>query len=83
MALYIRDNDVDALAVRLQELTNAPTKTEAVRKALENEIERKRAEIPLEARLKKILDRASALGLPDADFDMKKFSDELSGEEDY
>ena len=83
MALYIRDSEVDALAVRLQELTDAPTKTEAVRKALENEIERKRAEIPLEERLRRILDRASALGLPNADFDMKKFSDELSGEEDY
>lgn len=83
MALYIRDSDVDALAVRLQELTNAPTKTAAVRKALENEIERKKAEIPLEQRLRRIVDRASALGLPNADFDMKKFSDELSGEEDY
>jgi antitoxin VapB len=82
MALYIRDSEVDALAVRLQEMTDAPTKTEAVRKALENEIKRKIGEIPLEDRLGKILDRATALGLPNADFDMKKFSDELSGEDD-
>ena len=81
MALYIRDSEVDALAVRLQELTSAPTKTEAVRRALENEIERKKAEAPLEERLKRIVDRASALGLSNADFDMKKFSDELSGED--
>lgn len=82
MALYIRDSDVDALATRLQEMTNAPTKTEAVRRALENEIERKRKEIPLKERLEKIREKAWAMGLrPNPDFDQKAFFDELSGEE--
>lgn len=82
MALYIRDTEVDALAVQLQQLTSAPTKTEAVREALKSAIDRKRLEMPLKERLAKIHQRAIALGLPNARFDMKKFSDELSGEED-
>ncbi|MGV3552351.1 type II toxin-antitoxin system VapB family antitoxin [Rhizobium sp.] len=82
MALYIRDDAVDALAVRLQELTKAPTKTEAVRKALENEIERTNQEVPLLERLKRIREEAWASGLrPNPDFDQKAFFDELSGDE--
>lgn len=84
MPLYIRDSDVDALAVKLQQLTRAPTKSEAVRRALENEIERKQSEIPLRDRLAKIHEKARALGLGgNPDFDMKAFSDELSGDEDF
>lgn len=84
VALYIRDSEVDALAVELQRLTNARTKTEAVRKALESEIGRKQEEIPLRDRLAKIHERARALGIGNnPNFDMKKFSDELSGEEDF
>ena len=82
MALYIRDDEVDALATHLQELTKARTKTEAVRKALENEIERKRNEIPLRERLAKIREEAWSKGLrPNPDFDQKAFFDELSGED--
>lgn len=78
MALYIRDNDVDALAMRLQELTRAPTKTEAVRRALENEIERRRSAIPLKERLRRIKEEAWATGLvPDPNFDQKAFFDEM------
>src|SRR5690349_11069984 len=51
MALYIRDSEVDKLAVKLQELTQALTKTEAVRTALTNEIERSRDDVPLKDRL--------------------------------
>lgn len=80
MALYIRDREVDALAARLQALTNAPTKTEAVRKALENEIERKKTKVPLRERLEKIIERADRLGPSDPDFDQKKFFDEMWGD---
>jgi antitoxin VapB len=81
VALYIRDSDVDALAVRLQELTNAPTKTEAVREALKSAIERKRSEIPLREQLARIREDAAAAGLiPNPDFDQKAFFDELSGD---
>lgn len=51
MSLYIRDNDVDALAVKVQQLTKAPNKTEAVRRALQNERARVREAIPLKVRI--------------------------------
>ena len=50
MPLYVRDDDVDALAVKLQKLTKVRSKTEAVRLALEHEIERSRASVPLRGR---------------------------------
>lgn len=77
MPLYIRDNEVDALASELQRVTKASTKTDAVKTALKHELERKRAEVPLIDRIRAIQEKARALGLPDPDFDMKKFSDEL------
>jgi antitoxin VapB len=78
MALYIRDSEVDALAVELQQLTRAPTKTDAVRTALKNEIERSRAETPLKERLERIRAEARAQGLlPNPDFDQKAFFDKM------
>jgi hypothetical protein len=43
MSLYIRDPDVAALAAKLQDLTGSRTKTEAVRLALQQAIERANA----------------------------------------
>lgn len=51
MPLYIRDDAVDALAIELQLLTRAPSKTEAVRKALKAEIVRVRQAMPVRTRL--------------------------------
>ena len=42
MPLYIKDDEVDALAAELQSVSGARSKTEAVRSALHNEIKRKR-----------------------------------------
>ena len=77
MPLYIRDDEVDALATRLQRETNAPSKTEAVRIALVHELERNRAAVPLRHRIARLQDKARKLGLPNPDFDMKKFTDEM------
>lgn len=81
MPLYVRDNDVDALAVELQKLTKARSKTEAVRLALQHEIERSRASIPLRDRIAKLQERAAAIGLPNPNFDMKKFTDDMWGDD--
>jgi antitoxin VapB len=54
-----------------------PAKTEAVRLALQHEIERNRASVPLRVRLAKLQERATAIGLPNPKFDMKKFTDEM------
>ncbi len=77
MPLYIRDDEVDALATRLQRETNASSKTEAVRIALVHELERNHAAVPLRDRIARLQDKARKLGLPNTDFDMKKFTDEM------
>ncbi|UZX45492.1 type II toxin-antitoxin system VapB family antitoxin (plasmid) [Agrobacterium sp. 13-2099-1-2] len=78
MSLYIRDNAVDELARKVQMATKAPNKTEAVRRALENELARSENAIPLSERVKKLQDEiGSVLGQNPKPFDMKKFTDEL------
>ncbi|RCS21597.1 histidinol dehydrogenase [Phyllobacterium salinisoli] len=78
MALYIRDDDVDALARKVQQITNAPNKTEAVRRALQNELARAQEAIPLKERVKKLQDKVrKRMGSKTPDFDMKKFTDDM------
>jgi len=78
MSLYIRDAAVDALAKKVQKTINAPSKTEAVRRALENELQRAKDSIPLRDRVRIIQNEfAAILGAKPEPFDMKKFSDEL------
>jgi antitoxin VapB len=80
MPLYIRDDEVAALARKVRGLTKAKTVTEAVRAALEHEIEREREKSPPSARLARSIAMAAAMGSVDPDFDMKKFTDEMWGE---
>ena len=80
MPLYIRDNEVDALATELQAVSGARSKTEAVRTALQNEIKRKRAEVPLLERIAKLQERVAAMGVSDPNVDMKKYMDEMWGD---
>ncbi|MBB2971496.1 type II toxin-antitoxin system VapB family antitoxin [Mesorhizobium sp. RMAD-H1] len=78
MPLYIRDDDVDTLARKIQQLTKAPNKTEAVRRALQNELARAQAAIPLKERVKELQDKVrNRMGPNKADFDMKKFTDDM------
>ena len=81
MPLFIRDPDVDAMAVQLQQITKAPSKTEAVRTALRHEIERSRGSVPLRERLVKVKEMARRIGPANPDFDMKKFTDEMWGDD--
>lgn len=77
--LHIRDETVNDLAIAVMKATNAPNKTEAVRRALQNELERLRKEVPLRERIKEIQDRVqNHIGPnPRAEpFDMKAFLDE-------
>jgi len=80
MSLYIRDDEVDALAKKVQQVTRAPNKTEAVRRALQNELARAQEAIPLKDRIKKIQEDVRArMGPNKPDFDMKKYTDEMWG----
>lgn len=79
MPLYIRDDQVDDLAVRFMKLTGAKSKTDAVRNALVAQLTAVSNHMPLLDRLEPILKRADALDQGDPDFDMKKFTDEMWG----
>lgn len=78
MSLFIRDASVDELAKRVQKISKAPNKTEAVRRALQNELARIEETVPLKERVKKIQDEAAAILGPDRKpFDMKNYTDEM------
>ncbi len=77
MPLYIRDDAVDALAEKVRKATGAKSKTDAVRKALQAQLDAENNRKPLLERLQPILERADAIGEPDPDFDMKKYTDEM------
>jgi antitoxin VapB len=76
ISLYIRDPEIDALALRVQAAIDAPTKTEAVRIALVNELERVRTTASLRERIHNLQQAVQALGPDTSDFDMKSFMDE-------
>jgi antitoxin VapB len=90
MPLYIRDDEVDALAIKVQEITKSRTKTEAVRLALEHELQRQKESLPLSERLAPALAMVAAIRAEAAangltgndDFDMKAFTDEGWGEDE-
>ena len=80
MPLYIKDDEVDALAAELQSISGARSKTEAVRTALKDAIERKRDKTAMIEGIRQAQAMARAMGVrPDPDFDLKEFMDELSG----
>lgn len=79
MALYIRDPKVDELARKLCAATGAKNKTDAVRRALQNELRRTRRPERFDDRNAKVLAMADALGSsrPQRPFDMKAFTDAM------
>jgi antitoxin VapB len=78
MPLYIKDPRVAEMADRLQKLTKASSKTDAVLKALESAIERAQREL-LAPKLERAVAIARQIGRHDDTFDQKAFSDEMWG----
>jgi antitoxin VapB len=78
MPLNIRSEDVNRLAAELASLTGF-SKTEAVRTALLNEIERLGRGVPLRERLRPLLAEVAAAPATGLEAD-KAFYDELSGD---
>ena len=62
MPLYIRDDEVSALAREVQARSGTRTVTETVRVALERERDRLRGSLPPSVRLGKALALADAIG---------------------
>jgi len=81
MALFIRNAEVDALAEEVRKVTNAKTKTEAVRRALEAQLVQARRALPIRQRLARSKALADAMGPSDPTFDMKAFTDEMWGDD--
>ncbi|WP_105385767.1 type II toxin-antitoxin system VapB family antitoxin [Neorhizobium alkalisoli] len=82
MPLYVRDERVNELAEQARKILNAPTKTDAIRQALQRVVETSEAsdtseKPPLTERLKAIQDEVKRLGKPNPDFDDKAFLDEM------
>ena len=78
MPLNIRSEEVNRLAEKLAARLRS-NKTEAVRRALENELQRLDEAVPLKARLRPIQDRIQRRPVTGQTAD-KDFYDELSGE---
>lgn len=78
MPLYIRDSSVNDLAEQLRVRLGARTKTDAVRTALQRELERVEADMPLREKLAALRARArERLGPPVRGMDMKRLMDNL------
>ncbi|RWX75860.1 hypothetical protein EPK99_19465 [Neorhizobium lilium] len=82
MPLYVRDERVNQLAEQARRILNAPTKTDAIRQALEKVVEDATPEAvpdepPLAERLKALQEKYRSMGTPNPDFDEKKFLDEM------
>ena len=80
MSLYIRDPDVASLAAKLQDLTGSRTKTEAVRLALQQAIERANEKRSFAQRNAHVLEMADALGSTNPEFNSKAFFDQMWGD---
>lgn len=87
MPLYVRDERVNELAEQARRILNAPTKTDAIRQALEKVVENKdlahpKPKPPLRERLDQL---RKEFGLPEYSslppFDEKTFLDEMWGDD--
>lgn len=77
MSLFIRDAKVDALAEEVRKLAHVKTKTEAVRLALQSQLDALNTALPLRDRLAKAKALADSMGPSAPEFDMKAFSDTM------
>ena len=84
MALFLTDEELNALAEKAQKVLNAPTKEDAVRQALERVVEkdttktgRNRSQNTRAERLKALQREYQALGSLNPDFDEKKYVDQM------
>lgn len=83
MPLYVRDERVNQLAEQAQKILKAPTKTDAIRQALERVVEAEEQRPPLAERLEKIRAKYNMPAYECLEpFDEKAFLDEMWGDND-
>lgn len=81
MPLFVKDEQVSLLVEQYRALTGARNKTEAVRLALQRQIEAERRAVPLAERVAGIQADVARMGATDPDYDHKRFMDEMWGEQ--
>jgi len=83
MPLYVRDERVNQLAEQAQKILKAPTKTDAIRQALERVVHEDEKRPPLAERLEKLRARHNMPAFDTLEpFDEKAFLDEMWGDND-
>lgn len=83
MPLYVRDERVNQLAEQARQILNAPTKTDAIRQALERVVQDDEKRTPLAERLEKLRARHNMPAFDTLEpFDEKAFLDEMWGDND-
>jgi antitoxin VapB len=80
MALYIKDDSVDDLAIKYQQATGAASKTAAVRKALLEGLAALKRSKPLMERMTALQEIADDIGDVDPAFNQKTFADDVWSE---
>ncbi|SMD06891.1 type II toxin-antitoxin system VapB family antitoxin [Rhizobium sp. RU36D] len=80
MPLYVRDERVNELAEEVRKILKAPTKTEAIRQALERVMTENASEPTLAERLAKVREKYDLPQYADLEtFDQKAYLDEMWG----
>lgn len=83
MPLFVRDERVNQLAEQAQKILKAPTKTDAIRQALECVVQEDEQRPPLAERLEKLRARHNMPAFDTFEpFDEKAFLDEMWGDND-
>lgn len=77
MPLYIKDAAVSQMAETLRVMLHSPSKTDAVRTALQSALDQARCGLSLAERLQPVVARARALGPKTPDTDLKSFFDDM------
>ena len=80
MPLYIKDPAVDTLVEQYLAVTGLPSKTEAVRRALSDQLKMLADQEKLPDRVAKLQHRAAEAGFVSTGEDLKPFFDEQWGE---
>jgi len=79
--LFIRDEEVNKLAKKLQRATKAKTKTEAVKIAIEKALSEAQGIGPMRKKIEQAKAKVREMGdYVDPNFDQKAYSDEMWGD---
>ena len=81
MPLYVKDEQVSDLVEQYQKIIGAASKTEAVRLALQRQIDAERLAVPLADRVENIQADVQRLGTTEPNYDHKRFMDEMWGDD--